>query len=110
MPVEQRGRVIAVELGPTGSNREDPERSVEGGSLRTMTRAVWIERFTYGSVRGSGSNSPGLLGTRDRVEPAAIPAMSAMAPKAELNSEDWRHRHGPLRVDLAAGRLQKQKR
>src|SRR6202040_3893424 len=27
MPVEQRGRVIAVELGPTGSNRKEPECS-----------------------------------------------------------------------------------
>ena len=25
MPVEQRGQVIAVEHGPTGSNREEPE-------------------------------------------------------------------------------------
>ena len=25
MPVEQRGQVIAVELGPTGSNREELE-------------------------------------------------------------------------------------
>src|SRR5229473_3626142 len=25
MPVEQRGQVIAVGLGPTGSNREEPE-------------------------------------------------------------------------------------
>jgi len=39
MPVEQRGQVIAVELGPTGSNREEPERSAEGGSLRAVTRA-----------------------------------------------------------------------
>ena len=39
MPVEQRGRVIAVELGPTGSNREEPEGSAEGGSLRAVTRA-----------------------------------------------------------------------
>ena len=39
MPVEQRGQVIDVELGPTGSNREEPEGSAEGGSLRAMTRA-----------------------------------------------------------------------
>src|SRR5438132_10278313 len=38
MPVEQRGRVIAVEFGPTGSNREEPEGSAEGGSLRTVNR------------------------------------------------------------------------
>ena len=40
MPVERRGWVIAVELGSTGSNREEPERSAEGGSLHAMTRAV----------------------------------------------------------------------
>src|SRR6266516_4523911 len=39
MPVERRGQVIAVVLGSTGSNREEPEGSAEGGSLRAMTRA-----------------------------------------------------------------------
>ena len=39
MPVERRGWVIAVELGPTGSYREEPDGSAEGGSLRAMTRA-----------------------------------------------------------------------
>jgi hypothetical protein len=39
MPVEQRGQVIAVELGPTGSYQEKPEGSAEGGSLRAVTRA-----------------------------------------------------------------------
>ena len=39
MPVERRGQVIAVELGPTGSYREEPEGSAEGGSLRAVTRA-----------------------------------------------------------------------
>ena len=39
MSVEQRGQVIAVEHGPTGSNREEPEGSAEGGSLGAMTRA-----------------------------------------------------------------------
>ena len=39
---------------------------------------------------------------RDRVEPAASPAMSAMAPKAEVNSEHWRLRDGLLRVDGTA--------
>ena len=40
MLVERRGQVIAVELGPTGSYREEPEGSAEGGSLRAVTRAV----------------------------------------------------------------------
>ena len=39
MPVEQRGQVIAVEHGPTGSNREEPDGSAKGGSLGAMTRA-----------------------------------------------------------------------
>ena len=39
MLVERRGWVIAVELGPTGSNREEPAISAEGGSLRAMARA-----------------------------------------------------------------------
>jgi hypothetical protein len=30
---------IVVERGPTGSNREEPAISAEGGSLRTMARA-----------------------------------------------------------------------
>ena len=38
MLVERRGRVIAVELGPTGC-QEEPEGSAEGGSLRAMARA-----------------------------------------------------------------------
>ena len=39
MLVERRGRVIAVELGPTGLYREEPDGSAEGGSLRAVTRA-----------------------------------------------------------------------
>jgi hypothetical protein len=38
---------------------------------------------------------------RDRAKQAASPTTSAMPPKAEGNSK--RHRHGPLRVDGAAG-------
>jgi hypothetical protein len=39
MLVERRGQVIAVELGSTGSYREEPDGSAEGGSLRAMARA-----------------------------------------------------------------------
>ena len=39
MLVERRGQVIAVEHGPTGLNRYEPEDSAEGGSLRAMARA-----------------------------------------------------------------------
>jgi hypothetical protein len=40
VPMRRRGaEVIAVELGPTGSYREEPEGSAEGGSLRAVTRA-----------------------------------------------------------------------
>jgi hypothetical protein len=38
---------------------------------------------------------------RDRAEPAAGLAMAAIAPKAEVNPELQRCRHGPLRVDGA---------
>ena len=38
---------------------------------------------------------------RDRLEPAAGPAVSAMPPKAEVKSGHWRHRPGPSRVDDA---------
>ena len=38
MPVERRGRVIAVELGPTGLPG-GAQGSAEGGSLRAMARA-----------------------------------------------------------------------
>src|SRR6202022_829495 len=62
MPVERRGRVIAVELGPTGSHREEPEGSAEGGSLRAVTRAGGFAGFKPGCVRASGGKSPGLLG------------------------------------------------
>src|SRR5712691_13404081 len=34
-----KGVVIVVERGPTGSNREEPAISAEGGSLRAMARA-----------------------------------------------------------------------
>src|SRR6266403_2695729 len=37
--LERRGWVIVVERGPTGSNREEPDGSAEGGSLRAVTRA-----------------------------------------------------------------------
>ena len=37
MPVERRGRVIAVELGSTGNGRSP--NSMEGGSLRAVARA-----------------------------------------------------------------------
>src|SRR5258705_3790952 len=36
---------------------------------------------------------------RYRVEPTASSAMSDMPPKAEVNSEHWRHSDWPLRVD-----------
>src|ERR1700726_4587162 len=40
MPVEQRGRVIAVELGPPGQSRGDPECWGEVASHRGGARAV----------------------------------------------------------------------
>ena len=38
VPMERREQVIAVEVGPTGLNQEEPDVSAEGGSLRAMTR------------------------------------------------------------------------
>jgi hypothetical protein len=37
------------------------------------------------------------LPIRYRDDPAASPAMSALTPNAEVNSENWRPRYGPLR-------------
>ena len=47
MPVEQRGQVIAVELGPTGSNREEPEqfsgrRQPSRGDMSRMMREYHV--------------------------------------------------------------------
>ena len=44
MPVERRGQVIGVELGPTGLYREEPEGSAEGGSLRACPRGCSLDR------------------------------------------------------------------
>jgi hypothetical protein len=61
MLVERRGRVIAVEHGPTGGARRSPKVQRKAAAF-----ARWHEpddaRFKSGSVRGSGCNSPGLLG------------------------------------------------
>jgi hypothetical protein len=46
-----------------------------------------------------------------RIEPAAIPATSAVPPKAEVNSEHYLLRHGPLRFDgIAVDMIQIPKR
>jgi hypothetical protein len=42
---------------------------------------------------------------RDRVEPAASPAMSAMPPKAEVNSEDYRSSHSNEAIQESATTL-----
>src|SRR2546428_1210760 len=62
MLVERRGRVIAVELGPTGGARRSPK-----GQRKAAAFARWHEPddarvSSPESVRGSGGNSPGLLG------------------------------------------------
>jgi hypothetical protein len=38
--VEQRGQVIAVEHGPTGSNREEPEGSADAAAEEPMVRRL----------------------------------------------------------------------
>jgi hypothetical protein len=52
-------------------------------------------------VPRAGGQSP-LWVIRYPSEPAASPAMSAVAPKAEVNSERRRSRYGPLRVVSAS--------
>jgi hypothetical protein len=61
MPVERRGRVIAVELGPTGlyPGRSPKFRRKEGGSLRAMARAGRCESIKSGSCEGLGVKFPG---------------------------------------------------
>jgi hypothetical protein len=41
---------------------EEPAVSTEDGSLQWVARAGYVECFMSGSVRGSGCNSPRLLG------------------------------------------------
>jgi len=41
---------------------EEPTVSTEDGSLQWVARAGYVERPKSGSVRGSGCNSPDLLG------------------------------------------------
>src|SRR4029077_21222583 len=60
MLAERRGQVIAVELGPTG---------YAGRSPKVQRKAAAFVRWhdiKSGSVRGSGRNSPGLLGMERR--------------------------------------------
>ena len=59
MPVEQRGQVIAVEHGPTGSNREEPEgsagrRQPSRGDTSRMNREVQVR-----ICEGLGAKLPG---------------------------------------------------
>src|SRR4029077_17787624 len=59
MPVEQRGQVIAVEHGPTGSNREEPEgsagrRQPSCGDTSRMNREVQVR-----ICEGLGAKLPG---------------------------------------------------
>jgi len=61
MPVERRERVTDVGSGQPATG--GTWHATEGGSLRTVARAGWCESIKSGSVRGSGCNSPGLLGT-----------------------------------------------
>src|SRR6266478_991372 len=79
---------------------------MEGGSLRAVARAARIERFTYGSVRGSRWNSPGLLGNRD-VFFASSYVVGPRRPDARrlrrLPSDRPRHRVGIERAGIVPG-------
>src|SRR4029077_17657555 len=71
MPVEQRGQVIAVEHGPTGSNREEPEgsagrRQPSRGDTSRMNREVQVR-----ICEGLGAKLPGP--TRHRFLATVIP-------------------------------------
>jgi len=62
MPVERRGRVTRVGIDGSTGHRRSPLVSAEDGSLQRVARAGYVERPKSGSVRGSGCNSPDLLG------------------------------------------------
>ena len=110
-----------------GAPRERPYRATPAGEQRdkiatfqlielhlTTTRADTGRRIS--NQQGSVSGLKAIVATsqvvgqaalrpswviRDRLEPAAGPAVSAMPPKAEVKSGHWRHRPGPSRVDDA---------
>src|SRR5712671_5400411 len=65
MPVEQRGQVIAVEHGPTGSNREEPEgsagrRQPSRGDTSRMNREVQVRICEGLGVKLPGPTRPTL--------------------------------------------------
>ena len=66
---------------PRGNHRRSTFRGAHGLLLRMREGGaeslVWVIRY--------------------RGDPAASPAMSAVTPKAEVNSERWRQSDGPLR-------------
>jgi hypothetical protein len=69
MPVEQRGQVIAVEHGPTGSNREEPEgsagrRQPSRGDTSRMNREVQVR-----ICEGLGVKLPGPTRLVSRASP-----------------------------------------
>jgi len=63
------GHRVGIDMGQLAT--EEPDDL--GGRRRpsTVARAVWPETVKHGSVRGSGRNSPGLLGNRkqDQAKP-----------------------------------------
>src|SRR6266850_7376570 len=78
MPVEQRGQVIAVEHGPTGSNREEPEgsagrRQPSRGDTSRMNREVQVR-----ICEGLGVKLPGPTRQsrrcRQRLSTAGLPS------------------------------------
>src|SRR5271155_4586219 len=101
MPVERRGRVIAVELGPTGL--------YPGRSPKFQRKAAAFVRWhepddaresSPESVSGSGGNSPGLPGIqRQRNMSAAAAAFIASGHGGPMSGrKDLRvHRRNALR-------------
>jgi len=76
MPVEQRGQVIAVEHGPTGSNREEPEgsagrRQPSRGDTSRMNREVQVR-----ICEGLGAKLPGPTRQSDPKQSLVAPAVN----------------------------------
>ena len=59
MPVEQRGQVIAVEHGPTGSNREEPEGSARRRQPWCDDTSRMMREYHVRICEGLGVKFPG---------------------------------------------------
>jgi hypothetical protein len=118
MPVGQRGRVVAVEHGPTGKT-DEPEDSAEGGSLRAFIRRFAVETFDPKRrgeeaiwARSKSGLETEFFGERELMErkPRA-PAMSKEAMRQESErlvreamARNMTITQGKTRLDVKCGR------